>query len=86
MKIVKNNFVHPKQTVPLFITVVMYCCYCVICEVNRVGGYYGFNNIRFPHLDLHQSGIFSLPWTNSRKIDLGSGQTKREIQDRSRKR
>ena len=28
------------------------CCCCVICEVDRVGRYYSFQNINFPHLDL----------------------------------
>ena len=40
-------------TIPLFIAVVMFCCCCVICEVDRVGRYYGFQNIKFPGLDLH---------------------------------
>ena len=56
-----------EPTIPLFIAIDMFCCCCVICEVVRVGRYYGFQNIQFPRLDLYRSGIFSPPSTNSRK-------------------
>ena len=55
-------------------------------EVDRVGRYNGFQNMRSPHLDLHQSGIYPPICTNSRKFDLESGQKKRGMQDRSRER
>ena len=69
-----------RQNLPLFFIVRCYCCCCVACEVDRVGRYYSFQNMQFPHLDLDRSGIFSHPCTNSRKLIWPN---KREISDQA---